>query len=82
MIGLIGVVSYGLAAVAFLILTLLLASSWRGQAKGLLLMVAAIASALWAATLAYEFATEGLLGQWWGIAETLRDIAWFTFLSS
>ena len=82
MIGLIGVVSYGLAAVAFLILTLLLVSGWRGQAKGLLLMVAAIASALWAATMAYEFATEGLLGQWWGISETLRDIAWFTFLSS
>ncbi len=82
MVGLIGSVSYGLAAAAFLILTLLLASSWRGRAKGVLLMLAAVTSAIWAIRLSYEFATGGLGGPWWGVLEILRNGAWFAFLAS
>ncbi len=82
MVGLIGAISYGLAAFAFLILTLLLASSWRGRAKGMLLMAASITTAIWATWITFEFASDGMGGQWWSILEILRNVAWFAFLSS
>lgn len=82
MVGLIGTISYGLAAAAFLVLTLMLASSWRGRAKGVLLMIAALISMLWASFIAYEFTTDDSGGRWWGVLEILRNIAWFIFLSS
>ena len=82
MVGLIGTISYGLAAAAFLVLTLMLASSWRGRAKGVLLMIAALISTLWATFIAYEFTTDDSGGRWWGVLEILRNIAWFIFLSS
>ncbi len=82
MVGLIGAISYGLAAAAFLVLTLLLASSWRGRSKGVLLMIAAAASLVWAVRLSYEFATDNLGDPSWGSLEILRDGAWFVFLAS
>ena len=82
MVGLIGIISYGLAAAAFLVLTLMLASSWRGRAKGVLLTIAALISMLWATFIAYEFTSDDSGGRWWGVLEILRNIAWFTFLSS
>lgn len=82
MVGLIGSISYSLAAAAFLVLTLLLVSSWRGRAKGVLLMLAALASTIWAMRLAYEFATDSLGIPGWGALEILRNFAWFAFLAS
>ena len=82
MVGLIGAISYGLAATAFLVLTLLLASSWRGRSKGVLLMIAAFTSMIWAARLAYEFAINNVGSPGWGTLEILRDGTWFIFLGS
>ncbi|MFO7578826.1 MAG: PEP-CTERM system histidine kinase PrsK [Nitrosomonas halophila] len=44
--------SYASAAIAFLLLSILLLTSWRGRLYGLLLAVASLTSALWAGTLA------------------------------
>ena len=48
-----GFVSYGLAATSFLILTLLLLTSWQGRAQGARLVVACAVTAAWAALLAF-----------------------------
>jgi hypothetical protein len=45
----VGFVSYGLAAVGFLLLTLLLAVSWEGRAQGVRLILACGITAAWAA---------------------------------
>ncbi|MEO6024110.1 MAG: XrtA/PEP-CTERM system histidine kinase PrsK [Burkholderiales bacterium] len=82
MVGLIGAISYGLAAVAFLLLTLLLVASWRGRLKGALLMVAAVVSMLWATLIAYEFALDRVGSTWWSVIEIARNAAWFAFFSS
>ncbi len=50
--GVFGAVGYGAAALAFTVLTLLLATSWRGRAQGARLIAAAAVTAGWAATLA------------------------------
>lgn len=47
-----GAASYGAAALAFIVLTLLLATSWRGRAQGARLIAAAAMTTVWAATLA------------------------------
>ena len=44
----VGFVSYLLACVAYLVLALLLATTWRGRLSGLLMIVAALASSAWA----------------------------------
>ncbi|MGG7054695.1 XrtA/PEP-CTERM system histidine kinase PrsK [Nitrosomonas sp. ANs5] len=44
--------SYASAAIAFLLLSILLLTSWRGRLYGLLLAVASFTSALWAGTIA------------------------------
>ena len=48
----IGLLSYGLAAIGFLILTLLLAISWEGRAQGVRLVAASAVTTAWAAVLA------------------------------
>ena len=48
-----GAVSYSAASPAFLVLTLLLATSWRGRAQGVRSIAAAAMTALWAAGLAW-----------------------------
>lgn len=82
MVGLIGATSYGLAATAFVVLTALLVMSRRGRATGALLVIATIASALWASCLAYEFAIDSPGSPWWNILEILRNVTWFVFLTS
>ena len=46
------VVSYGLAATGFLLLTVLLLTSWQGRAQGGRLIVACVVTMVWAAYLA------------------------------
>jgi hypothetical protein len=48
-----GFVSYGLAATSFLILTLLLLTSWQGRSQGARLVVACAVTSAWAALLAF-----------------------------
>ncbi len=75
----VGTASYGAASAAFLFLFLLLITSWRGRLQGVLLAAASLATALWAAAMAYWAAGQDivLVAE---ILETLRSAIWFAFL--
>lgn len=76
-----GFISYGLAAVGFLILTLLLAISWEGRGQGVRLVVACGMTAAWAALLAYVATLPQLPLTLVTLAEFLRDGAWLVALT-
>lgn len=76
----VGTVSYGLAAVAFLLLTGLLIAGWRGKFQGALLGVAAAVTTLWAGLSAYASATGGALSAVADLLEIARDSLWLLFL--
>ena len=76
------IVSYLSAAAAFLVGTLLLAVSWRGQRIGAWLVLAMAVSVLWAIFLAYAewrgtIDAAGILD-----AEILRYGAWLAFVTA
>jgi len=74
-------VSYATAAVAYLFLSMLLLTSWRGRLHGMALTVACLLSALWATTLAYQAAAQGQpISLLTDILEILRNAGWATFL--
>jgi len=72
--------SYGIAAGAFFLLSLLLLTSWRGRLQGGLLAVATLVTALWAA--AIMAAQAGMIYMKLSaiILEVLRDLLWALFL--
>ncbi len=76
-----GFVSYGLAATSFLILTLLLLTSWQGRAQGARLVVACAVTAAWAALLAFGSSRMDLSLPMVMLAESLRYGAWFVVLT-
>ncbi|MBT9612379.1 MAG: PEP-CTERM system histidine kinase PrsK [Burkholderiales bacterium] len=76
----IGAVSYGIAAVAFVLLTGLLVSGWRGKFQGALLAAAAGVTALWAGLSAYASAAAGALSAFADLLEIARDGLWLLFL--
>jgi putative PEP-CTERM system histidine kinase len=76
-----GFVSYGLAATSFLILTLLLLTSWQGRAQGARLVVACAVTAAWAALLAFGSSRMDLSLPMVMLAESLRYGAWFIVLT-
>ncbi|MGE5525114.1 MAG: XrtA/PEP-CTERM system histidine kinase PrsK [Rhodospirillaceae bacterium] len=76
----IGAASYGAAAAAFLVLSMLLASSWRGRLPGMLLTGYVVLTGVWALALAYESAGARGLGATGDVLEVLRSGAWFLFL--
>ncbi len=76
----IGVISYSVAALMFLVLSLLLLTSWRGRLQGALLVGACIVTVIWAIVVAYHAARnypESLLVP---MLEIIRNAAWFAFL--
>jgi len=78
------VLSYGLAAVAFMALAILLATAWRGRLQGALLTLAAIFSSLWAASSALFCYAPG--GAEWvpavmNASEAVRDLLWIAFFA-
>lgn len=76
----IGVYSYGAGALAFLVLSTLLLTSWRGRLQGALLVSAVGASLAWSVAAAYE-AGSGYPTSIPVIAgELLRDWLWALFL--
>jgi putative PEP-CTERM system histidine kinase len=77
----VGLLSYGLAAIGFLILTLLLAISWEGRAQGVRLIVACAVTALWASLFAVGSQFVVLSGSLVLLAEFLRYGAWFVVLT-
>ncbi len=76
-----GTISYGLAAVGFLVLTLLLAISWEGRGQGVRLIVACGVTSAWAALLAYVTVLPQLPLALVTLAEFLRDGAWLIVLT-
>jgi putative PEP-CTERM system histidine kinase len=78
----IGILGYALAALFFLILTLLLITSWRGRLQGKMLVIAAASSSLWAAAFAIQAAHHVLPLSWVWAAEALRTLVWLAFLTS
>ncbi|HWM27914.1 MAG TPA: XrtA/PEP-CTERM system histidine kinase PrsK [Woeseiaceae bacterium] len=74
-------VGYAVAAVAFLILGILLVTSWQGKLHGAMLAIAAIVSALWGFALAIGVTDPALAVVKVFLAETLRNGSWLVFLS-
>ena len=73
-------VSYGIAAAAFLLLTLLLMTSWRGRLHGIALAVACGLTTLWAGVISLQ-ATAGIqLSLVSDVLELARDASWSFFL--
>jgi len=76
-----GAFAYGVASAAFLLLTLLLLTSWEGRAQGARLVIASGTTTLWAALLAYDSWVQGLPVAAIALAEFLRDAAWLLVLT-
>ncbi len=79
-VNLFGSIGYGFAAALYLLLTLLLLTSWRGRMLGGLLVLATFASGLWAAFLAVQAVSFSLSVTWLWALEALRNLAWIFFL--
>jgi len=69
-------------AVMYLMLFLLLATSWRGRLQGILLVAACLVSALWASVNAYSLENQSLQPGIIALIEIIRDSAWLYFIIS
>lgn len=76
----IGAISYGAAAVAFALLTLLFLASWRGKLQGALLAAAAATTTVWAGGLAYALVGGRAVAPLLTGLEFARDGLWLAFL--
>lgn len=72
--------SYGIAAGAFSILSVLLLTSWRGHLQGALLAAATVVTAIWAMVISAEQAGMTLMLYPEPILEVFRDLFWALFL--
>lgn len=75
-----GIASYGIAALSFLVLTLLLITAWRGRQQGAHLIVASAVTALWAGVLAVQSYTGQVPVLVIYLAEAIRGGAWLLAL--
>lgn len=76
----IGTLSYGIAALSFLLLSIILVTSWRGRFQGALLAAATVVTFLWALALAFVH-VPGLGGPYLSHSfEILRSGFWIAFL--
>ena len=73
-------VSYAIGAAAFLILTLLLLTAWRGRLQGGLLLSASAVTALWCAAVAFYAVYRVPPFSALQLLEVLRDATWCLFL--
>ena len=73
-------IGHAAAALGFLVLTLLLATAWRGRREGGLLLAASAATALWAAVTAWQASEFYPSSLFVVAAELLRDVLWLWFL--
>lgn len=77
----VGFAGYGVAGLSFLILTLLLAVSWRGRRIGIRVIAATAVTSAWAFVLAFESRAHHMpLLVVYG-AEVARDVAWLLVLT-
>jgi putative PEP-CTERM system histidine kinase len=75
-----GAVGYGVAAILFLVLAVLLLTGWRGRMQGGLLVAASFTTAVWAGGLALQAGWHSLTVHWLWVLEALRDLVWVMFL--
>jgi putative PEP-CTERM system histidine kinase len=75
------VVSYGLAATGFLLLTVLLLTSWQGRTQGGRLIVACVVTMAWAAYLALVSDRDASVSMSAMLLDFLRYGAWFFVLT-
>jgi putative PEP-CTERM system histidine kinase len=73
-------VSYATGAAAFLVLTVLLLTAWRGRLQGGLLVSASAVTALWCAAVALYAVDRVPPFSALELLEVLRNAAWFLFL--
>lgn len=76
----VAVFSYATAGVAFVLLSALLLTSWRGRVYGVLLTVACLLTALWAFAVAYHVAWARPLSLLMDVLGIMRDGGWAVFL--
>ena len=77
----IGIIGYGFAAALFLLLSILLLTTWRGRVEGTYLLVASVVSGCWAlSAVALELKYSGLTTSIYQVFEIGRNVAWFAFL--
>jgi putative PEP-CTERM system histidine kinase len=76
----IGAVSYTIGGCAFLVLSVLLATSWRGRFKGGVVVAAACMSVIWCFWLAYQASVGGPYTSVTFLLEVLRGGAWLSLL--
>ncbi|MBA2351513.1 MAG: PEP-CTERM system histidine kinase PrsK [Burkholderiales bacterium] len=77
MMSAIGSAGHAITSVAFLLLALLLATSWRGRAHGIVLTMVCLISSTWAALISYRALAPGAVHT---ALEVLRSASWFAFL--
>ncbi len=75
----VGAVSYLFAFAAFLALTILLVTSWRGRRIGIWILLASLTSTLWAGA-SVAATTIGIPALIIQLTEFLRDASWCLFL--
>lgn len=75
----IGAISYSLGAGLFLLLSLVLLTSWRGRLQGGLLVLACLGTTGWAVVMAVQ-SQYGLPMLAVQAAEALKNVLWFAFL--
>lgn len=76
----IGAISYATAGLAFLVLSLVMLTSWRGRLQGALLASAAVVTVAWAVAVAWDAAIGYPPAVIVPLLEVVRDISWFVFL--
>ncbi len=80
MISKIGAISYLLASVAYLLLSGLLVTSWRGKSQGGLLLAASMGTAIWAGINAIQLAVHYFPSEVIWSFEILHSTLWLIFL--
>lgn len=78
----IGFLGYALAALFFLMLTVLLSTRWRGRLQGAILFFASATSALWAAVFAIQTRHHIVPANWIWTTDALRSLVWILFVTN
>jgi putative PEP-CTERM system histidine kinase len=76
-----GLISYGFAAFGFLVLTLLLATSWEGRGAGVRLILACATTTVWSGVIAFGAYQGSLPVPVLLVIEVLRYGAWFLVIA-